>query len=474
MKKIQIVLFLIIATFMGCSDQSGEGEFAENPCEIGDQGIVMAESNYPNPLYLQFDDSRMVIQYVTGHPDGDYLHMYSVNVSPAIDFDTFAINAGDTSTFDQNFNVTAGSYLAVDGTPYPQSNTLVLNTIIGGSQVGDAIKMEFEGDYGDDPIHIVGELCLTIDEVIGVQDFVYITDGSSLKVVDVSDPYAPSMATTVPLPSSHYVKVINNSVALVGQIDSAEPYVNTINISNPGTSYVMATTAKSSSNTILTDVTTLDNKAVLTDLHFRNKTLEINTNQMVDIGDLHGGFCIANVSDDYLILLDGLGVSTYNIDANYDLTYPFLPSNATFQWTSLVGNRFDRVETDGTYSYIANVEGQKLLKVDVTNSAINQLSSLDIAGHPSALAIYNNYAFVTMSPTGTVPYNAGFDGVKMINLTSMQVVDSSVLSNTSGVVVYGSYAYVTDGNGLHIYDISSGSLNLIATYNPGFGNYISI
>ena len=477
MKKTHIILLLIIATFFGCSDLNGEGAYQEIPCEVGDQGVYVNETDYMNEMNLHFGDSRMVIQYVTGHPDGDYYHMYSVDVSPVMDLYSFAINSGDTSSLDTDFNVTAGSYLTVDGTPYPQSNNVVLNTIIGGSQVGDPVKMDFEGDYDpwdDGATRVVGELCVTIDEVVSYNEFVYITDGTNLKVVDVTNPLSPSLTTNVSLPSSHYVKVVNKSVALVGQTDSSEPYVNTINISNPATSYVMATTSKGGFNTVLTDVIKLDNKVVLTDQHAKNKLFETASNQMDEIGDAHGGFCVTNMNNDYLVLLDGLGVSTYNISSNFQLTFPFLPSNVSATWTSLVGNRFDRIENDGQYAYVANVEGQKIVKLEVTASAINQLSSLDIGGHPSALEIYNNYAYVTMSPTLTAPYNAGFDGIKMIDLTTMQVIDSSVLTNASGVVVKGIYAYVTDGNGLHIYDISAGNLNLISTYNQGYGNYISI
>ncbi|GGG43459.1 hypothetical protein [Bizionia arctica] len=477
MKKRHLILFLITTIFLGCSDQNGEGAYQDHPCEVGDQGVYINESDEINEANLLFDDSRMVIQYVTGHPDGDYYHMYSMGVSPVMDLYTFAINAGDTSTLDQNFNVTAGSYLTVDGTPYPQNNNVVLNTIIGGSQVGGAVKMDFEGDYDpwdDGAFRVVGELCVEIDEVINYNEFVYITDGTNLKVVDVTNPISPSLATSVSLPSSHYVKVINRSVAVVGQTASSEPYVSTINITDPESSYVAATTSKSSSNTILTDAIKLDNKVILTDLHSRNKLFVTATNDMEEIGDAHGGFCITNLNNDHLVLLDGLGVSTYKIGFNFQLTFPFLPSNVSLLWTSLVGNRFDKIENDGQYAYVANVEGQKLIKLEVNASAINQLSSLNIGGHPSALEIYNNYAYVTMSPTLTTPYNAGFDGIKMIDLNTMQVIDSVMLTNASGVVVKGIYAYVTDANGLHIYNISSGSLNLISTFNQGFGNYISL
>ncbi|TYB79718.1 hypothetical protein [Bizionia myxarmorum] len=477
MKNIQIVLFILFATFYGCSDQNGEGHYKDHPCEVGDQGVHINESDVINEANLLFDDSRMVIQYVTGHPDGDYLHMYSMGVSPVMDLYTFAINAGDTSTLDQNFNVTAGSYLAIDGTPYPQNNNVVLNTIIGGSQVGDAVKMDFEGDYDpwdDGAFRVVGDLCVTIDEVVSYNEFVYITDGTNLKVVDVTNPLSPSLATNVSLPSSHYVKVINKSVAIVGQTDATEPYLNTINITNPESSYVAATTSKSTSNTILTDAIKLDNKVVLTDQHSRNKLFVTASNEMEEIGDAHGGFCVTNMNNDYLVLLDGLGASAYKIGYNFNLTFPFLPSNVYVLWTTLVGNRFDRIENDGQYAYLANVEGQKLVKLEVNASAINQLSVLNIGGHPSALEIYNNYAFITMSPTLTAPYNAGFDGIKMIDLSTMQVIDSVVLTNASGIVVKGIYAYVTDGNGLHIYDISAGNLDLISTFNQGYGNYISL
>jgi len=179
MKKTQIILLLISAVFFGCSNQNGEGSYPNNPCEVGEQGMYLNETNGTNDLNLHFDNSLVVVQYVTGHPDGDYYHMYSVQSTPTMDFYTFAIQPGDTSILDQNFNSTAGSYLAMDGTPYPQNNNVVTNTIIGGSQVGDTVKIEFAGDFIPgapfDSTTMSGEMCVTIDEVVSLQDYVYRT-----------------------------------------------------------------------------------------------------------------------------------------------------------------------------------------------------------------------------------------------------------------------------------------------------------
>ena len=108
MNKIKYLTLLLVLALYSCSNQNGEGGYPDNPCNIDEQGcyITQSSTNTQYSFNLLFDDAKTIVQYVTGHPQGDYYHIYSTQSSPFMDFYTFAINAGDTSTLDQNWNST--------------------------------------------------------------------------------------------------------------------------------------------------------------------------------------------------------------------------------------------------------------------------------------------------------------------------------------------------------------------------------
>ncbi|MCF6168276.1 hypothetical protein [Lutibacter sp.] len=171
--KIISILVITLSLF-NCSNQNGQGGVPTNPCDSNSQGAHFTETGgLQNDINLDFDNSRIIVEYVTGHPQGDYYHIYSNQGSPSLNFYTFAVTSGSTSTLDQNWNNTAGSYLVVNGSPYPQNNTITLTTVIGSNQVGGNIRIEMTGGFLDQniPVTITGEMCVTIDAIVQSCDY---------------------------------------------------------------------------------------------------------------------------------------------------------------------------------------------------------------------------------------------------------------------------------------------------------------
>ncbi|WP_198553814.1 hypothetical protein [Tenacibaculum sp. Bg11-29] len=481
---MNLLKYLTIITtffFFSCSSGNTQGGIPITPCDVEEQGVSMSQGN-GNLQYTFnyfYDDAKTIVQYVTGHPQGDYYHIYSTQSSPFLDFYTFAINAGDTSTFDQSWNTTAGSYYAVDGTPFPQHNTIVLNTITGGTQVGDAIKITYNGGFSYLPsialTPVQGDFCVTIDEVINLAEYVYITDGTNLKVINASNPLAPSLTHTIPAPTSYYVNTFN-SVAYVGYFDAIEPFVSFVNISNPPTSNIFGSIAKGGNYGRLTDVVQVDNLTYISDEHKGFHKLHIANTDYARV-DIHDVMSMVKKGNSLAIIdfsvglrkIDVTNANTPVITNTFNLTDVDI---ASYPHTS--GSYHSWTRTDGTDFYIANINDKKFKKFKETNFGYNLINEVNINGYVTALTIEGNYAYITTKASSLAPLQTSFDGVTMVNLATMTVIDSKPLNAASGVVIKANYAYVTDANGLHIYDISSSNLNLVQTYSNGFGNYISL
>lgn len=478
MKNIRILLVALVILFYSCSEQNGSQSYIGDLCGDGEQGFVVNTTGDSFNGNVHFNGDDVIVQYVTGHPDGDYYHIFNTTNSPLMDFYTFAIATGSTSTFGQNFNVLDGTYLAMDGSTFPLNNSYVLTTTQGGAQPGDLINIEFSGlsEFHEEPFTLEGRLCVTIDEVVSVANYVYITDGSSLKVVNVSNVLSPSLETTIAAPTSYYVNTAN-SVAYVGHFDAIEPFVSFVNIANPPTASIYGSVAKGATYGRLTDVVKVEDYTYLSD-EYRGFHKFHMSSADYNIVDGHDTMSMVKNGDDLVIIdmasalhkIDVTDASapiitnTYSTYTDVDTSsYPF--SNGSFHsWT----------RTDGTNYYVANIIDKKLKKFQETGFGYNLVGEAVIDGHATALAINGSFAFITMKPSPDAPLQTSFDGIKMVNLNTMTVVDSKPLAQASGVVVNLNYAYVTDANGLHIYDISSGSLNHLSTFTGGFGNYIAI
>ena len=478
MKPLQYLALFSILFIYSCSNQNDENGYPGNPCEEGEQGSYFTQTSptgQDESYNLHFDDAKTIVQYVTGHPQGDYYHIYSTQSSPFMDFYTFAITAGSTSTLDQNWNTTAGSYLAINGSPYPQNNSIVLNTLLGGSQVGDAVKIEMNGTFpaeGNLEYTFTGGFCVTIDEVVNLAEYVYITDGTNLKIVNVSIPTSPNLSLSIPAPTSYYVNTFN-SIAYVGYFDAVAPFVDFVNISNPPTSNIFGSIPKGANYGRVTDVVQVDNFTYISDEHKGFHKLHIANTDYSTV-DIHDVMSMTKNGNNLSIIdfstgLRKIDVTNANAPVITNISNLSNVDIASYPHTS--GSFHSWLRTDATDYFLANINDKKLKKFQETNFGYNLVDEVAINGYATAFTIHGNYAFITTKASLLAPLQTSFDGITMINLSNMTVVDSQPLNNASGVVVKANYAYVTDANGLHIYDIST-NLTLVHTYNDGFGNYI--
>lgn len=478
MKKLCYFTLIITTLFLcHCSTQNGENGYSINPCNISEQGIAITETynNNSQDFNLHFDENKVVVQYVTGHPQGNYYHIYSINSSPFIDFYTFAISTGNTSTLDQNWNITAGSYLAIDGSPFPQNNTITLNTLIGGTQAGDTVKITMNGNFSTELTNVTlyVEMCATIDEVVNLAEYVYVTDGTDLKIINVSNPLAPNLEHSISAETSYYVNTFN-SVAYIGYFDATQPFVSFVNIANPPTASIFGAIPKGSEYGRVSDVIQVDNYTYISDEYKGFHKLHIANTNYTRI-DNNDAMSMTKLGNDLSIINQTYGL--HKIDVT-NASAPVITNNgnlsdvdiASYPHTS--GSFHSWVRNNDTNLYVVNINDKKLKKFQ--SSTYSLTSEVDINGYATALFIEGNYAFITTRASALAPLQISFDGITIVNLTTMTVIDSKPLNNASGVVVKANYAYVTDANGLHIYDISSSFLNLVNTYNNGFGNFISL
>jgi len=306
----------------------------------------------------------------------------------------------------------------------------------------------------------------------------FITDGTSLKIIDVSNASSPIIKGNVPLASSHFVSV-GDGYAYVGEYASSDPYINIVDISSKTTPAITTSISKNSSFGLVSDMYIANNTAYTTDEYKGLHVLDIANGQF-QAQALTGSdaMSITLLNSEMFVLHQGSvgGIKKYNVSTPTAPSYVSQIANPNFVDYNSYPNQTNTnshhswIENDGTNIYLANVKFQNFIKFD---NNLNQLSSVTTGGYVTALAIKGNYAYLTLSNT-IIPITGGFDGIKMIDLTTMSIVDSKTLVNTSGVAVQDNELFVTDSTGLHIYNISNNNLSLITTLASGNGNFISL
>lgn len=307
--------------------------------------------------------------------------------------------------------------------------------------------------------------------------YAYITDGDDLKIIDVANPAAPTFVNNIAMNTSYFVSV-SPDVAYVAQYDALEPYINVVNINNVNSLSATPVAKNSATNfSILSDLYTILGTAYITDLYRGLNSIDTNT--------FSGPITTTNTGSDAMSVTK-LGNFLYIIDqanglSQYDISTPGTPiytnvnnntdvdtssySNATF------GQFHSWLENDGTYLYVANIIDKKLKKFNATNLSL--ISEVSFEGYATAFAISNGFAYIT-TKAGNAPLQTSFDGISMFDLSTMTFTNFKSLNRASGVAINGNYCYVTDADGLHIYNISSGTLTLVSNFPQGKGNYIAL
>jgi len=312
----------------------------------------------------------------------------------------------------------------------------------------------------------------------GTALYAYITDGTDFKVIDIATPNAPAFLGSTPMPTGYFVSV-SPDIAYVAQYDATAPYVNFVNISTPNNPNSSASIAKNNTLafSLLSDMYTLQDISYLTDTYRGIHVVDIAGTNFTSQLNMGGDAMSVTKINNTLFVID----QTNGLHS-YDVTSPGTPVATTVSNTTDVdtasypdapfGQHHSWVENDGTYIYVANSIDKKLKKFDATTLVL--IDEYNYEGYATALAIKNGFAFITCKNSANAPLQNGFDGIRMIELSTMTMADFKVLSRTSGVALQGDYAYVTDADGLHVYNISSGDLTNTATLATGFGNFIAL
>jgi hypothetical protein len=473
MKITKILIILSIFTMFSCNPGETE-EVPDNPCENAAQGFTLTTDNDN----YQIDDQAITVHYVTGHPQGNYFHIFNNNGPTLTNFYTFAVTSGDTSTLDQNWNTTAGSFLSIDNYPIfgTQQFPINLTTVEGGSQVGDRIVIEFSGILGEVG-EFEGQYCVNIDEVITASDYVYVTDGADFKIINVFDPYLPYIENSIAASTAYFVEVIDDR-AYLGYFDAIQPFMDIYNISDPNNISAIQSMAKGSQFGRVSDIEKIGDYIYVSDEYKGVHHLNTNNGSVFSF-ESHDVMSLSLINDELACL--GIWAGLYG----FDVTDQSAPTNSNYtldvytdidiaSYPHTNGSFHSWIRNNGDDHYVANISDAKLKKVVEGSTHYSVVSELDISGYATAFVIDGNYGFITTRASTQAPLQTSSDRIVMVDLSNMIIVDSHTLSNASGVTVKANIAYVTDENGLHIYDISQGDLNLIITYAPGNGNYISI
>lgn len=310
--------------------------------------------------------------------------------------------------------------------------------------------------------------------------YAYITDGSSMKVVDITDPSTPVLKGSLTTASSFKVAVAGK-YAYVSEFGVSDPYVDIVNIENPANPTLEAAIPKGTVFGRVSDMYIENNVGYVSD-EYRGIHIVALGNGIFDPQALDGADAMAVTKIDSALYLIHQG-SVFGVQ-KFDVTTPYvLASTSTINITDVNAFSYPMntgstdtfhslMENDGTDIIVANVQDSKLKKV--SGSSLGLLGEVDIGGYATGLAVSGHYAFVTMHNGDVNPLTSGEDAVKMIDLNSMTIVATAALSQASGVAVSEDNLYVTDSTGLHIYDVSAGGMSLLVDFAGGAGNALAL
>lgn len=304
--------------------------------------------------------------------------------------------------------------------------------------------------------------------------YAYITDGDDLKIIDVANPVAPTFVSNIAMNTSYFVSVSPNQ-ANVAHYDAIEPYLSIVNIQNANSLSSFALPKGSvNSFSLISDIYSIQGTAYFTDF-YRGLNVVDPTNNSLFTNMGSDAMSVTGIGN-YLYLIDQAnGLSKYDISTPSTPTYTNINNNTDVDTSSYPDINFGQfhswIENDGTYIYVANIIDKKLKKFDATNLTL--ISEVSFEGYATAFAISNGYAYIT-TKAGNAPLQTSFDGISMFDLSTMTFTNFKSLNRTSGVAINGNYCYVTDADGLHIYNISSGVLVLESTLATGYGNFIAL
>jgi len=304
--------------------------------------------------------------------------------------------------------------------------------------------------------------------------YAYITDGDDLKIIDVANPTSPTFVNSIAMNTSYFVSV-SPGQANIAHYDAIEPYLSIVNIQNVNSLSSFALPKNSANNfSLLSDIYSIQGTAYFSDLYRGLNVVDPTNNSLfTNLGS--DAMSVTGIGNKLYLIDQANGLSKYDISSPNSPSYTNVNNNTDVDTASYPDANFGQfhswVENDGTYIYVANIIDKKLKKFDPVN--LNLISEVSFEGYATAFAISNGFAYIT-TKAGNSPLQSSFDGISMFDLSTMTFTNFKALSRTSGVAINGNHCYVTDADGLHIYNISTGVLVLESTLATGYGNYIAL
>jgi len=312
--------------------------------------------------------------------------------------------------------------------------------------------------------------------------YAYITDGTSMKIVDITDFTAPVAKGTIPMLSA-YKASVSDGYVYVAESGPTGYYVNVIDVSDEDSPTNMLQVSKDATfgkaSDLYVDGTTIYIADEFRGLHIidaANGTFTPSSNY-ANTGHASDAPSVTKLGNFLYLIHQNVNASGQFGVEKFNLSTPGqVGTTGVYNTTDVDSSTFNNytsiLEHDGADIFVANFGDMMFRKFDPTTLA--KLSEVDIGGYPTALAIADGYAYITMHPSTNPPFNSGLDAIVMVYLSAMTVVDTKLLNMASGVAVYDDKAYVTDSTGLHIYDVSAGSLVLESDLAAGAGNFITL
>jgi len=323
-------------------------------------------------------------------------------------------------------------------------------------------------------------LALLLTGMLHADVHLYITDGAHMKIVDVTQPSHPVLQGDVVAESSYYVYTKEHK-AYVGMFSNANPFLRVVDVNDPNQPSTTQDFPKGGALARVSDMTDKGTTLYISDEYRGIHKLDIGTmslsTQIHGSGDTmslaqdQNGHMLAILQTSGQQRLEKLDISNLNTPALLQENHIDIDASS---YPMSDSSRHSWVRTDGAYVYVANTQDKKLKKF--ANNGLSLVASVSIGGYATAMDIDNGYAYITMHTPSTHPSldTSADDGLKVVQLSSMTVVAHEALAQASGVVAKNNEIYVTDANGLHIFEMSGGSLSLVTDFSDGDGNYVAM
>jgi len=309
--------------------------------------------------------------------------------------------------------------------------------------------------------------------------YAYIAAENQFKVIDIQDPSTPTLLSTTATDSSFLVETFPFGAIVASFSQFGNTYLDTVSTFDPENP-VAQNFPSGVPFLRVTDMYYDQDHIFIGDEYRGLHVFDVN-NFGLEVSILeYDTMSFTKLNDDmYIIHQDG-GVNFSGLQ-KYDFTNINSPLLIASNGTDIDATSYPTeerthhswIEHDNNFLYVANLADKKLKKIDPANLSV--LAEVDIQGHVTSFAIESGYAYITVQPHASEPtLLTGDDGIKVINLATMTLIDSIDLTEASGVAILNDYAYVVDTNALHIYSVASGILTLVISYPDGAGMDIAL